>query len=586
LPVRARALAAAILVAATAVMGVAPTSHPSPARAASAKVTIIVGPVGSMTDGYRRMADSTAAAATAAGATVVKVYSPGATWAAVKAAVANANVIVYFGHGNGYPNPYSTTENLDRVNGWGLNRTTTNGDGDNWSTTMVYCGERVLLGALTSADDAARRTYCGGTANDGIAPAPGFVMVYGQAHYAPGFGERYSESDPLPTLAEGQQRVRNYSYPALRLGASAYFATAFADADEIVSRVLTQPTRSYGDIFRQGSGFSAADLKTIAHPDISGAQVWVQKTTNGSNHFGDPDYWYAFAGNPDAQPNGSVAPAAPRVTRLYPSANAVNASTGVVVTATFDQAVRGVSGSTFFLRRASDGAAVAASVSYDSYWKRAALRPSSPLSEGTAYVATVTDGVVSAGTGRAFAGTSWRFTTAGTAPDGSETYSPAAKLTFRQGTHTGYRFGANGAVTAIRTMTLSRDSGASTSRRATLPNQSGRWFYVIDGAWAGYWLRESSAISLATTTVAAPDGTLTIYDPPVRLIFRQGTHTGYRFTSTGAVVAERTSTLAWDSGADASVRRSLTNQFGTWFYVTNGIWAGYFLRESDVISLP
>jgi len=132
-------------------------------------------------------------------------------------------------------------------------------------------------------------------------------MVYAQAHYAPGFGERYAESDPIPTLSEAQQRVRNYSYPVLRLGARGYIATAYSDADEVVSRVLTQPTRTYGDIFRDGRGFDAAALKTMPHPDIAGTEVWVQKTVAGSLHFGDPDYWYAFAGNPAQTPAGGVA---------------------------------------------------------------------------------------------------------------------------------------------------------------------------------------------------------------------------------------------------------------------------------------
>ena len=35
-----------------------------------------------------------------------------------------ANVIVYFGHGNGYPNPYGANELTDRSNGWGLNTAT------------------------------------------------------------------------------------------------------------------------------------------------------------------------------------------------------------------------------------------------------------------------------------------------------------------------------------------------------------------------------------------------------------------------------------------------------------------------------
>ena len=230
----------------------------------------------------------------------MKAYSPKATWSKVRAAVNGANVIVYFGHGNGYPNPYSSTENTDRVNGWGLNRTTSDGDGDNWSTTMVYCGEDALLGTLTASDGAAQRTFCGGGP---IAPAPGFTMVYAQAHYAPGFGERYKESDPLTTLSQARQRVKNYSTPVLRLGGS-YFATAYGDAHEIVSRLLTQPNSSYGDIFRAGEGYRAARLDVTSHPDVAGAKVFVQRTRISGLHFGDPDYWYAFAGDPDRPVGG------------------------------------------------------------------------------------------------------------------------------------------------------------------------------------------------------------------------------------------------------------------------------------------
>jgi hypothetical protein len=35
-----------------------------------------------------------------------------------------------------------------------------------------------------------------------------------------------------------------------------------------------------------------------AHPDVPGNEVWVQRTTILGFHFGDPDYWYAFAGDP------------------------------------------------------------------------------------------------------------------------------------------------------------------------------------------------------------------------------------------------------------------------------------------------
>ena len=296
--VRGRALFLIIAFLGATFVGAIPLA--SPARAASPKVAIIVGPVGGLTDSYRRSADRVAADAAAAGATVVKAYSPSATWPNVLAAVNGANVIVYFGHGNGSPNPYSGTNELtDRVNGWGLNTSTGNGDADSWSAgSLVYCGEKALFGTLGAGDGAAQRTYCAGGP---IAPAPGFTMVYAQAHYAPGFGERYVQTTPITTLAEAQGRVRNYSYPVLALGGT-YIATAYSDAHDIVERVLTQPTTTFGDIFRQGRGYSPATLTAAAHPDIPGAEYWVQQTTISGFHFGEPDYWYAFAGFPARTP--------------------------------------------------------------------------------------------------------------------------------------------------------------------------------------------------------------------------------------------------------------------------------------------
>ncbi|HEY8772489.1 MAG TPA: hypothetical protein VIM66_04895, partial [Candidatus Limnocylindria bacterium] len=144
MPYRIRIAFIATLTIISSLMAAVPVG----AVVATQKVVIIVGPTGSLTSNYRSKGDEIATTAQAAGATVVKVYSPNATWAKVKAAVNGANIVVYLGHGNGYPNPYGSTELTDRDNGWGLNRTTTNGDSDNWSTTMVYCGEKALLGTL------------------------------------------------------------------------------------------------------------------------------------------------------------------------------------------------------------------------------------------------------------------------------------------------------------------------------------------------------------------------------------------------------------------------------------------------------
>ncbi|MGI8658896.1 MAG: S-layer homology domain-containing protein [Candidatus Limnocylindria bacterium] len=292
-PLRPAAIAASLVL--TLVASIVP--HPTAVSAAGEKVVVIVGPVADLTDKYRAHGDALASAAEAAGATVVKVYSPNATWQNVRAAVEGANVIVYFGHGNGYPNPYSSGSELtDRVNGWGLNRTSSGGDADDWATTMVYCGEKALLGTLTASDGAAQRQYCSGGP---IRPAPNFVMVYGQAHYTSGFGERYAPSTPVTTLDEAQTRVANYSYPILKLGGAGYLATAYGDADAVVSRLLTDP-RPFGELFASGVGYSPGTLTVAAHPDIPGAETWVQRTTISGFHFNEPDYWYAFAGDPAA----------------------------------------------------------------------------------------------------------------------------------------------------------------------------------------------------------------------------------------------------------------------------------------------
>jgi hypothetical protein len=285
-------LAACLVAVATTTSASAP---PKASAATGIKVAIIVGPVGSLTANYRARGNQVAAAARAAGATVTRAYSPRATWLRVKQAVRGASIIVYFGHGNGFPNPYSRSELADRSDGWGLNRTTTHGDRDDWSKTLVYCGQKALLGTLGPSDGPAQRRYCSGGP---IRPARGFVMIYGQAHYAPGFGERYRRSDPRATLTQAVQRVRNYSYPVLRLGASAYFATAYGDAHEIVARLLAHPRRSYGWLFRQGRGFRAPALRSARHQDFPARRIFVQRTVIRGFHFNQADYWYAFAGQP------------------------------------------------------------------------------------------------------------------------------------------------------------------------------------------------------------------------------------------------------------------------------------------------
>ncbi len=295
MPVR-RAVVALSLVAAS-LLGAVSGAAPSPAAAAGKKVVVIVGPVGSQTDNYREKGDYIAATAKAAGAEVVKVYSPNATWDNVREAVDGANVVVYVGHGNGYPNPYSSgTEYTDRVNGFGLNMREDDGDGDKINVDMVYCGEKALRGTLGPSDGATQRQYCDGGP---LTPAHGFIMVYSNACYTPGASEGFD--DPA-TEAVALTRVASYSRPVFALGGRAYFATDLGSG-KIVDLVLRNPTTAFGELFEMSKGYSAAALRVHQHPHVSGRQIWIQKTDGPGDR---KDYFHAFAGNPAQTPNGSM----------------------------------------------------------------------------------------------------------------------------------------------------------------------------------------------------------------------------------------------------------------------------------------
>ena len=139
-------LAALVLVLTAAVGSFA---VPAPARAAQtsdAKVVIIVGATHGATSDYRAKADQAYAEAIKYTPNVVKVYSPNATWSKVKSATVGASVVIYFGHGNGWPSPYTYDPNYTTKDGFGLNATAGNGDNNN-----KYYGEPYVAHARPRA---------------------------------------------------------------------------------------------------------------------------------------------------------------------------------------------------------------------------------------------------------------------------------------------------------------------------------------------------------------------------------------------------------------------------------------------------
>ena len=179
-----------------------------PARVAP-KVVLIVGPAGGATPYYRRLADETATAAAKLTTNVVRIYSPDATWERVKAALQGASVVVYLGHGNGWPSPYRDALYPPTQNGFGLNPHAGAAD------AHQYFGEERIASEIKLA--------------------PNAVVVFSHLCYASGNTE--------PGLAEGslqeaQQRVDNYAAGFVKAGAGAVIADAYLSPQYYVTSVL------------------------------------------------------------------------------------------------------------------------------------------------------------------------------------------------------------------------------------------------------------------------------------------------------------------------------------------------------------
>ena len=186
-----------VLVSLLALMAIGPVGPASAAsrQGVAPKVAIVVGPAGSATENYRKLGNEAAAAALKFTPNVVRVYSPDATWPAVKKALNGASIVVYLGHGNGWPSKYRHELTPATQNGFGLNPHAGAGD------VHQYFGEGRIGKEIKLAKDA--------------------VVVLSHLCYASGNTE---PGLPEGTLEMGQQRVDNYAAGFIKAGAAAVIA--------------------------------------------------------------------------------------------------------------------------------------------------------------------------------------------------------------------------------------------------------------------------------------------------------------------------------------------------------------------------
>lgn len=207
---------AILLLALTAVAGTLASATPVRAAAAlsPAKVVIVVGATHGATAGYRRSADVAYAEAIRHTSNVVRVYSPNATWSKVKAAAVGASVLIYFGHGNGWPSPYTYDPNYTTKNGFGLNYDT-NGDGKLSDYENRYYGEP----SVKTLD-----------------LAPNAIVLLHHLCYASGNSE---PGQAQPTLTVARQRISNFAAGFLQSPAQAVLADGRRGPAEYLRALFT-----------------------------------------------------------------------------------------------------------------------------------------------------------------------------------------------------------------------------------------------------------------------------------------------------------------------------------------------------------
>src|SRR3954470_11507327 len=217
-----RNLAAAVALALVAAFGIAAPAAAT--QTSAAKVVIIVGATHDVTPQYRTNADIAYAEAIKYTAHVTKIYSPNATWSEVKAAARAENLVIYFGHGNGWPSPYTYDPAYTTKDGFGLNADL-NGDGKLSDYENKYYGEPWIRG---------------------LSPAPHAVMLMFHLCYASGNSE---PGNADPTLAVAKQRVDNYGAAFLRAGFSAVVAIGHSN-DRYYMGALFNTRQTMDDYFR------------------------------------------------------------------------------------------------------------------------------------------------------------------------------------------------------------------------------------------------------------------------------------------------------------------------------------------------
>jgi flagellar hook assembly protein FlgD len=216
---------ALILAMLAAAFGVA---APARAGAAPLKAVIVVGPTHGSTASYLAYGESLAQVAESYGMDVRRVFHPKATWANVLANAQGANLLVYMGHGNGWPSPYAPFQEKTK-NGMGLNPY----EGGS-ASNVEYYGAKWVREQLTLA--------------------PNSLVMFNHLCYAAGNGE---SGMAIPSWSVAHQRVDNYAAGFHAAGAKGVFAYSWQSLEKLVKWLFTTD-KTMEELFTTAGSSTAA----------------------------------------------------------------------------------------------------------------------------------------------------------------------------------------------------------------------------------------------------------------------------------------------------------------------------------------
>ena len=222
-----RNLAAAVAVALVTALGIA--GPVAAVQTSAAKVVIVVGATHGTTPTYRSYADAAYAEAIKYTSHVTKIYSPNATWSKVKAAAFNANIVIYFGHGNGWPSPYGNDPQYTTKDGMGLNADL-NGDGKLSDYENKYYGEPYMAQ---------------------LHLAPNAIVLLHNLCYASGNSE---PGGTPPSVSVAHQRIDNFAAGFIKGGARAVIADGHMGPEPYLDGLFTTG-QSILDLWRSMPNF-------------------------------------------------------------------------------------------------------------------------------------------------------------------------------------------------------------------------------------------------------------------------------------------------------------------------------------------